>query len=62
MCQEKGHLTFKENLILQKHKDFLQDHIIYTNSELRRAKWVILFSSTLKQQVGCHKLNRRVDH
>lgn len=38
MCQEKGHLTFKENLILQKHKDFLQDHIIYTNSELRRAK------------------------
>lgn len=60
MYQEKGHLTFKEKLILQKPKDFLQDHIIYTNGELRKAKWATLFSSTLKQQVGCHNLNRRV--
>lgn len=48
MCQEKGHLTFKENLILQEHRGFLQEHIMYTNSEPRKAKCATLFSSTLK--------------
>lgn len=46
MCQEKEYLTFKENLPLQEHKDFLQDYMRYHDSGPRKAKWATLFSFT----------------
>lgn len=46
MCQEKEHLTFKENLPSEEHKDFLQEYMRDHDGGPRKAKWVTLFFFT----------------